>query len=196
LNRIGLLGGSFDPPHKGHLYISLEAKKILSLDEIWWLITPKNPLKINNPATYEERKKNCYKICRNFPIKIKEIEKKINSSYSYKTIKYLKKHYQHQKFFWLMGSDNLINFHKWENWRKIFQEISIIVFKRQGYNDKALNSITKKTFSNYHIKYNHMLLTNFEILPSWCFLNNYEIKISSSDIRNQREKLRSLNHSN
>ena len=84
----------------------------------------------------------------------------------------------------------------WENWRKIFQEISIIVFKRQGYNDKALNSITKKTFSNYHIKYNHMLLTNFEILPSWCFLNNYEIKISSSDIRNQREKLRSLNHSN
>ena len=76
MKSIGLLGGSFDPPHKGHLYISLEAKKILKLDEIWWLVTPQNPLKINKPASYSERVKNCNTIIKNKPIKIKEIEKK------------------------------------------------------------------------------------------------------------------------
>ena len=73
MKRIGLLGGSFDPPHKGHLYISNEAKKILLLDEIWWLITPQNPLKISKPATYNERVANCKKISKGKPIVIKEI---------------------------------------------------------------------------------------------------------------------------
>ena len=76
MRRVGLLGGSFDPPHKGHLFISLEAKKILGLSEVWWLITPKNPHKIINPASYNERLYNCRKIVKNYPIKIKEYEKK------------------------------------------------------------------------------------------------------------------------
>ena len=80
MKKIGLLGGSFDPPHKGHLYISLEAKKILKLDEIWWLVTPQNPLKINKPASYSERLRNCKSIVRNQPIKVKEIEKTLNTS--------------------------------------------------------------------------------------------------------------------
>ena len=75
MKNIGLLGGSFDPPHRGHIYISLEAKKILSLDEVWWLVTPKNPLKITKPATYEERLDNCYNITKTCPIIVKEIEK-------------------------------------------------------------------------------------------------------------------------
>ena len=73
MKNIGLLGGSFDPPHKGHLYISLEAKKILKLDDIWWLVTPQNPLKLIQPASYSERIKNCKLIIKNQPIKIKEI---------------------------------------------------------------------------------------------------------------------------
>ena len=77
MKNIGLLGGSFDPPHKGHLYISLEAKKILKLDKIWWLVTPQNPLKIIKPATYEERIKNCHAITKNQPIKVTDIEKKV-----------------------------------------------------------------------------------------------------------------------
>ena len=93
MRQIGLLGGSFDPPHKGHLYISTEAKKILNLDEVWWLITPQNPLKISNPATYAERVKNCKMITRGTPIKIKEIEKNIESKYTYQTIVYVQKHY-------------------------------------------------------------------------------------------------------
>ena len=79
MKHIGILGGSFDPPHRGHIYISLEAKKILPLDQVWWLVTPHNPLKIKKPASYDERIKNCNKIVKNHPLKIKEIEKKINS---------------------------------------------------------------------------------------------------------------------
>ena len=87
MKNIGLLGGSVDPPHKGHLYISLEAKKILKLDDIWWLVTPQNQLKVNRPASYSERIKKCKLIIKNQPIKIKEIEKKINSKFSYQIIK-------------------------------------------------------------------------------------------------------------
>ena len=78
MKKIGLLGGSFDPPHRGHLFISNEAKKVLQLDEIWWLVTPQNPLKISKPATYEERLQNCKQITKSFPIKILEVEKKLN----------------------------------------------------------------------------------------------------------------------
>ena len=190
MKKIGLLGGSFDPPHKGHLFISIEAKKILHLDEIWWLVTPKNPLKINNPETYEKRVDNCKKITKNYSIKIMEYEKKINSHYSYFTIKYLKNRFRYQKFYWLMGSDNLINFHKWEKWKKIFNEISIVVFKRHGYNRSALNSTAKKTFKNYHLNPQELNADNFHKLPSWSFLNNKEIKISSTEIRNLRKVLR------
>ena len=190
MKKIGLLGGSFDPPHKGHLFISLEAKKILKLDEVWWLVTPKNPLKISEPTTYEERVDNCKNITRNFPIKIQEIENKIQSDYSYKTINYILKHYNNIKFFWLMGADNLINFHKWEKWQMIFNNMSIVIFRRHGYNNKALKSIAAQKFKNSRIINSKTNLDDFKITPSWLLIENKEIKISSSEIRNQREKLR------
>ena len=193
MKKIGLLGGSFDPPHKGHLFISLEAKKILNLDEVWWLVTPKNPLKISEPASYVERVNNCKNITRNFPIKIQEIEKKIHSDYSYKTINYILKHYKSIKFFWLMGADNLINFHKWEKWQKIFNNMSIVIFRRHGYNTKALKSIASQKFKSNRIINSNINLDNFTVTPSWLVIENKEIKISSSEIRNQREKLRGKN---
>ena len=194
MKHIGLLGGSFDPPHKGHLYISLEAKKIFQLNEIWWLVTPQNPLKIPKPATYNERVTNCKKISKGKPIVIKEIEKKINSKYTYETLYYLQNHYFNIKFFWLMGADILINFHKWQKWRKIFNEISIVVFKRHGYNNKALRSIANKTFSNCQIISNSLNKNQFSKLPSWVWINNKEIKISSTEIRQQRLLLRGKNN--
>jgi len=190
MKHVGLLGGSFDPPHRGHLYISMEAKKILSLDEIWWLVTPQNPLKISKPATYQERFKNCKKITKGTPIKIKEIEKKIDSQFTYQTLNYILKHYSGIKFFWLMGADNLINFHKWQNWRKIFSEISIVIFKRHGYNNNALKSITYKKFLTSKIKDKSLNKIHFQKLPSWYLVNNKEVKISSSEIRKQRAVLR------
>ena len=191
MKHIGLLGGSFDPPHRGHLYISIEAKKIFSLEEIWWLITPQNPLKISKPATYNERFNNCNNITKGTPIIIKEIEKNINSQYTYQTLNYLLKKYTRIKFYWLMGADNLINFHKWQHWRQIFNEISVVIFKRHGYNNRALNSITSKTFATAQIKSFHLHQELFQILPSWAWVNNREIKISSSEIRYQRTLLRS-----
>jgi nicotinate-nucleotide adenylyltransferase len=193
MKNIGLLGGSFDPPHKGHLYISLEAKKILKLDEIWWLVTPQNPLKINQPASYSERVKNCKILTKNKPIKIKEIEKKINSQFSYQTIKYLNNHYKYIKFFWLMGADNLINFHQWQNAHRIFNEIPIVVFRRYGYNQQALKSYVSNLYKNFRIKNKNIHIDNFNQLPAWTIIQNKEIKISSTEIRKQRELLRPKN---
>ena len=190
MRHIGLLGGSFDPPHRGHLYISLEAKKILSLDEIWWLVTPQNPLKISKPATYTERIDNCLKITKDQSIKIKEIEKQIDSKYTYQTLKFLKNQYSSNKFYWLMGSDNLINFHKWQKWRDIFNEISIVIFKRHNYNDIALKSIASRIFHHSQIKSLHLKRIYFNKLPSWAWVNNKEINISSTEIKQQRKLLR------
>ena len=190
MKSVGLLGGSFDPPHKGHIFISLEAKKLLKLNEVWWIITPQNPLKISKPATYKQRLKNCKKITMGKSIKIKEIEKKIGSKYTYQTLSYLQNHYKNIKFFWLMGADNLIHFHKWQRWQKIFKEISIVVFKRHGYNNNALKSIARNKFINSEIKYNNINKYYFETLPSWTYIQNREVKISSTAIRNQRKLLR------
>ena len=190
MKNIGLLGGSFDPPHKGHLYISLEAKKILKLDEIWWLVTPQNPLKINQPASYSERVKNCKIMTKNKPIKIKEIEKKINSQFSYQTIKYLNNHYKNINFFWLMGADNLINFHQWQNAHRIFNEIPIVVFRRYGYNQQALKSYISNLYKNFRVKNKNIHIDNFKQLPAWTIIQNKEIRISSTEIRKQRELLR------
>ena len=191
MKKIGLLGGSFDPPHRGHVYISMESKKMLKLDEIWWIVTPQNPLKIIKPATYNERVLNCKRITKNLPIRIKEFEKKINSKYTYQTLNYLLQHYQNIKFFWLMGADNLVNFHKWQKWTQIFNEISIVVFKRHGYNSNALKSMAFKKFSNYQVNLNHFHINRFDKLPSWLWINNKEIRISSTEIRNKRKSLRS-----
>jgi len=193
LKKIGLLGGSFDPPHKGHLFISLEAIKILKLDEVWWIVTPQNPLKISKPATYHERVMNCRNLTRNYPIIVKEIEKKIGSSYSYKTLNYILNYYKNIKFFWLMGADNLISFHKWQKWQKIFDNMSIVIFKRHGYNTRALKSIASKKYIQSKILGSDIILENFNKLPSWTIVENKEIKISSTEIRNQREKLRGKN---
>ena len=171
MKRIGLLGGSFDPPHKGHLFISLEAIKIFKLNEVWWLVTPKNYLKIFKPAPYKDRMLNCNKVVKNHPIKIKEF---IN-------------------FLWFIGAYNLIHFHKWQKWRKIFNEVPIVVFKRYGYNNEALNSITKKTYNNYEISQNEFNLNRLNKTPSWIFLNNKEVKVSSTDIRSQRKILENNN---
>ena len=168
---------SFDPPHQCHLYISLEAKKIFKLDEIWWLVTPQNPLKINKPASYAERLRNCKSIVRSQPIRVKEIEKKINSKYSYQTIKYINKHYKNLNFFWLMGADNLINFHKWQNAHRIFNEIPIVVFRRYGYNEKALKSNIANFYKNFKINSKNISVNYFDNTQDWTIIQNKEIKI-------------------
>ena len=152
-NKIGILGGSFDPAHKGHLAISKKAKKIFKLDKIIWAITKKNPFKKQSNINIQVRMKFCKKIIgKNNFIKVKFYEDKIKSNKTIKLIDHLSENKKSEIYF-LMGADNLINFHKWHKWREISQKCKIIVFDRQGYKKKSLNSITFKRLNNKNLRF-------------------------------------------
>ena len=166
-NKIGVLGGSFDPAHKGHLAISQEAFKRLRLNKIIWAITKNNPLKkksftslsirINKSKKFIEKKKF---------IKIKFYEDIIKSNKTIDLINHLSKNKSNEIYF-LMGADNLINFHKWHKWEKISQKCKIVVFDRHGYKKKSLNSVTFKRLNKKSLK----------------FIEYNKVNISSSKIR-------------
>ncbi len=166
-NKIGVLGGSFDPAHKGHLAISKEAAKIYKLKKIIWAVTQKNPLKKKSDTSINNRIKSCKKIIKsNKLIKVKFYEDIIKSNKTINLINYLKKNYNAEIFF-LMGADNLVNFHKWHKWKVISQKCKIIVFDRYGYKKKSLNSISFKRLNTNNLK----------------FVNFNKVNISSSQLR-------------
>ena len=166
-NKIGVLGGSFDPAHKGHLAISKEAMKRLKLKQVIWAITKKNPLKKKSNTNLLERIKVCKKIIKktNY-IKIKFYENIVKSNKTINLINYLCKSKKNEIYF-LMGADNLINFHKWHKWKAISQKCNIIVFDRQGYKKKSLNSTTFKRLNRKSLK----------------FIEFNKVNISSSQLR-------------
>ena len=134
--KIGILGGSFDPAHKGHLAISMEAKKRFKLEKIIWAVTKKNPLKAASKTPISKKMKDCKKIIGlNSFIKVKFYENIIKSNKTIDLINYLKKN-KNIEIFFLMGADNLINFHKWFKFKLISQKCNIIVFDRHGYKKK------------------------------------------------------------
>ena len=146
--KIGILGGSFDPAHKGHLAISKEAKKRFKLEKIIWAVTKKNPLKAESKTPISKKIKDCKKIIGlNSFIKVKFYENIIKSNKTIDLINYLKKDKKIEIFF-LMGADNLINFHKWFRSKLISQNCNIIVFDRHGYKKNSLKSKTFKRLNN------------------------------------------------
>ena len=143
--KIGVLGGSFDPAHKGHLAISKEAKKRFNLKKIIWAITKKNPFKIESKTSISKRIKYCKKIIGlNSFIKVKFYENIIKSNKTIDLINHLKKNKSIEIYF-LMGADNLITFHKWHKSKSISQKCNILVFDRHGFKK---NSLKSKTFKN------------------------------------------------
>ena len=151
--KIGILGGSFDPAYKGHLAISIEAQKKFDLKKIIWAITTKNPLKKRSKTTIADRIKGCRKIIKSKKfIKVKFYEKIIKSN---KTIDLLNHIYRATKtdIYFLMGADNLINFHRWHKWKIISQKYKIIVFDRSGYKKKSLNSISFKRLNGKNLSF-------------------------------------------
>ena len=151
--KIGVLGGSFDPAHNGHLAISKEAKKILKLKKIIWAITKKNPFKRQSAVAIATRIKNCKKIIKNTNfIKVKFYENIIRSNKTINLINYLTKNKKREIYF-LMGADNLINFHRWHRWKIISQKCKIIVFDRHGYKKKSLDSTTFKRLNDKNLKF-------------------------------------------
>ena len=140
--KIGILGGTFDPAHKGHLKISIHAKKIFKLKNIIWAITKKNPFKNESQSNLKNRIKFAKRlISKNNYIKVKFYEDKIASNRTIDLIKHLNKDNKFEIYF-IMGADNLINFHKWHKWKSIIKDCNILVFDRQGFKAKSLKSIT------------------------------------------------------
>ncbi len=151
--KIGILGGSFDPAHKGHLAISKEAVKRFKLKQIIWAITKKNPFKKQSTTTIATRIKNCKKIIQNANyIKVKFYENIVKSNKTISLINYLTKNKKKEIYF-LMGADNLINFHKWYKWKIISRKCKIIVFDRHGYKKKSLDSTTFKRLNDKNLKF-------------------------------------------
>ncbi len=137
--RIGLLGGSFNPAHRGHRAISLAAMDALGLDELWWLLSPGNPLKADVPdmAPYEARLASALRQARRSRIKVSDFERRAGTRYTIDTVRLLKRRYPAHHFIWLLGSDTLPNFHKWCDWRGLARELPIAVIPRPGYDSAA-----------------------------------------------------------
>ena len=151
--KIGILGGSFDPAHKGHLAISKDALKRFNLKSIIWAITNQNPFKEKTADNLKKRITICKKVIgSNKSIKVKFYENIINSNKTADLINHLSKNKKYNLFF-LMGADNLINFHKWHKWKQILKKTNIIVFDRNGYRKKSLNSKTYKSLNEKQVTF-------------------------------------------
>ena len=136
--RIGLLGGSFNPAHRGHRRISLAALGELGLDEVWWLVSPGNPLKpAEGMAPYDARFASAERQARRAPIRVSDFELDAGSRYTIDTVRRLKRCYPQHDFIWLLGSDTLPNFHLWRDWRDLAREVPIAVIRRPGYDSAA-----------------------------------------------------------
>jgi len=164
--RIGIFGGSFDPPHRGHLEISKLAINKLFLDQIYWCITKKNPLKNKAFFSLVERIKKSKVFTNKIKkIKIKFFEDKVKSINTVDLIRYLQKKNKKNTFFLIVGSDNIIKFHKWKNWKLLSKLIEIVVFSRKDYDKKAKKSVMIKQVKKI------------------TFIKNKFINISSTQIR-------------
>ena len=166
-NKIGILGGSFDPAHKGHLAISKETIKRFKVKKIIWAITKKNPFKKKSNLNLSNRIQNCKKIIKKIKfIEVMFLENKIKSNKTINLINYFTKDKNNEIYF-IMGADNLINFHKWYKWKIISEKCIIVVFDRHGYKKKSLNSKTYKSLNKEKLK----------------FINFNKVNISSSQLR-------------
>jgi nicotinate-nucleotide adenylyltransferase len=137
----GLLGGSFNPAHGAHRRITLLARDALGLDEVWWLVSPGNPLKpAKGMAPLAARVRSAQAQARRAPIKVTAIERELGTRYTIDTVRALKRRYPNRRFVWLMGADNLAQFARWKDWRGIARELPIAVIARPGYDRAALAS--------------------------------------------------------
>ena len=138
MKRIGLLGGSFNPGHRGHRNLTRRAVEALRLDEAWWLVSPGNPLKPEKGmAPLPARFASAVRASRRMPVRVTAIERELGTRYTVNTLAALRRRYPRQRFIWVMGADNLAQFHLWRDWRRIAQLVPIAVFQRPGYDAPA-----------------------------------------------------------
>lgn len=180
---VGLLGGSFDPAHEGHAHITREALKRFGLDEVWWLVSPGNPLKARGPAPLADRMARAKRIMRHPRVRITDLEARLGTRYTHATLTRLRARYPETRFVWLMGADNLASFHRWDNWREILSLVPVAVMARPGQRISARLSPAARVFRRQKQKSRYALLVTRKSPPVWVFLNVPMSDASSTSIR-------------
>ncbi len=180
---IGLLGGSFDPAHTGHAHITREALKRFGLDRVWWMVSPGNPLKARGPAALDARMARARQVMQHPRVEVTDIEARLGTRYTAQTIAKLQTLYPQVRFVWLMGADNMAQFHLWQDWQGIMQSVPIGVLARPGQRISARLSRAAALYAPYRIpgRFGHLL--GRSDAPAWCFVNVPMNDASSTAIR-------------
>lgn len=184
--RIGLLGGSFNPTHDGHLDLSKTALVRLALDEVWWLVSPQNPLKPKaGMAGLDQRVAQARTAADHPRIRVTALESELGTRYSVDTIKTLKRQFPKVDFVWLMGADNLIQLPNWKDWEQLFRQVAIAVFARPGYSEQALAGEPAKLFADCRVAERRAAQLAATPPPAWAFIHGPLNLSSSTAIRKQ-----------
>lgn len=187
--RIGLLGGSFNPAHQGHRHVSLEALHRLGLDEVWWLVSPQNPLKSGDGMEpLASRVVRAKEIGRHARIRVEAPELALGTRYTLDTVRALRRHYPKARFVWLMGADILPQLADWQNWRDLFAEIPIAAFARPGWSYAALNSAAPRAFARCRVDAEQARALASCEPPAWCFIPSRLDTHSATAIRAVRPR--------
>ncbi len=186
---IGLLGGSFNPPHAAHLMISETALKRLGLDKVWWIVSPGNPLKRRaETAPLAERIVQCRAMARNPHIIVTDFEADLKTPYTASTLAFLKARNPLVRYVWIMGADNLATFHRWHHWREIFTTVPIAVVDRPGWRLKALASKAARAFASARLPESDAAGLASHPPPAWTFLTGPLSQVSSTALRKARRR--------
>lgn len=181
---IGLLGGSFDPAHAGHAHITREAIKRFGLDRVWWLVSPGNPLKSAGPAPMAARIARARAVMDDPRVVISDIEARLGTRFTAQTLAALRARYPGVRFVWLMGADNLVQFHRWDNWRRIVATVPVGVLARPGVGMQAQRSVAARLFGPDRVAPEVLARST---PPAWAFADVPLVDLSSSAIRARGE---------
>lgn len=182
--RIGLYGGTFDPPHEAHLLVARKALRRLRLDRIWWLVTPGNPLKeAAGRPTLADRLAAAQKLARHPRIVVTDAEEELGTRYTIDTIRALQRRCRGVHFVWIMGADNLTNFHRWGSWREIARRMPIAVIDRPGHTLKSLNAPAALGLRRSRIAEDDAPLLATLPPPAWVYLHGRRSPLSSTELR-------------
>jgi nicotinate-nucleotide adenylyltransferase len=184
--RIGIMGGTFNPPHEGHAIVAETAVKRLGLDQLWWVVTPGNPLKQNGGLPpLDARMSAARKLARGPRMKVTGFEAELGTPYTAATLAFLKRRYPGVRFVWVMGADNLASFDRWQHWRGIAQSLPIAVVDRPGWRLKALAGPAASAFAKARISETQSRQLAMMPAPAWTFLTSRLSGLSSTAIRNR-----------